>query len=379
MKKYTAFLFITIFQLLVQSCSQNNDSLESKKAKLKSLKDESAKIQAEIKKLESEVALMDTSVASEEKVKQVLLSPVTSTEFRHYVSVQGMLESEENLMVSAKMPGMIRDIRVQEGQMVRKGQVLAVLDDEVLRKSIDEVKVGLEQVKVVYEKQKALWDQKIGTELQFLTIKGQKESLELKLQTLQSQVGQANITAPFSGVIDAIFIKPGSMAAPGVPLMQLVNTGSLKATAKVPDSYVSYIKQGDRVLVNFPDLNKEMEAVITNVGRIVDPLSRTFKIEVNIPSGDPGLKPNLLAMVRINDKTLAKAIVIDENIIQPTESGKLIFVAGTENGKPVALQRIVTTGLSYNGKVEITSGLAEGEQLITTGYQDLSDNQAIKF
>lgn len=370
--------FISLIFLL-QACGRKESSLQEKKNQLSTLKEQASKLQSEIKKLEDEIALLDTAFAEQGKIKQVMLTPVTSSEFRHYVSVQGTLESEENLMVSAKMPGMVRDIRVKEGDAVSKGQVLASLDDEVLKKSIDEVQVGLDQVKVLFEKQKSLWEQKIGTELQYLTLKNQKEGLENKLRTLEAQVGQAVVTAPFSGVIDAIFIKTGSMAAPGVPLMQLVNTGNLKASAKVPDSYVSYVKQGDRVLVSFPDLNKEVEASVSYVGRIVDPLSRTFKIEVNIPSGDPGLKPNLLAMVRINDKTLEKAIVIDENIIQPTESGKLLFVAGSENGKPVALQRIVTTGLSYNGRVQIATGLEEGDKLITTGYQDLSDKQAIRY
>ena len=377
MRKLLIHFSFLIF--LLQACGEKGNSLQEKKNKLSSLKEQAAGLQNEIKKLEDEIASLDTTLAEEGKVKQVLLTTVGSSEFRHFVSVQGMLESEENLMVSAKMPGMVRDIRVREGDVVQKGQVLASLDDEVLKKSIDEVKAGLDQVKVLFEKQKSLWDQKIGTELQYLTLKNQKESLEIKLRTLEAQVGQAVVTAPFAGVIDAVFIKTGSMAAPGVPLMQLVNTGSLKASAKVPDSYVSFIKQGDRVLVSFPDLNKEIEASVSYVGRIVDPLSRTFKIEVNIPSGDPGLKPNLLAMVRINDKTLSKAIVIDENIIQPTESGKLLFVAGKENGKSVALQRIVTTGVSYNGRVQIVSGLEEGDQLITTGYQDLSDKQAIRY
>jgi RND family efflux transporter MFP subunit len=346
---------------------------------LAELKTQSSGLQTEIRKLEEEIASMDSSASSEVKVKQVLITEVQSSEFRHYVSVQGMLEAEENLMVTAKMPGMVKEVRVKEGDVVSKGQVLAVLDDEVLKKSIDEVKAGLDQVTELYVKQKSLWDQKIGTEFQYLTLKNQKEGLENKMVTLRAQVGQALITAPFSGVIDAVFIKNGSMAAPGAPLMQLVNTSLLKASAKVPDSYVSFIKQGEKVLVNFPDLNKEMEASISYVGRIVDPLSRTFKIEVKLPAGDPGLKPNLLAMVRINDKSLKDAIVIDENIIQPTENGKILYVAGNESGKQTAEQRTVTTGLSYNGRVEILSGLSKGDKLITTGYQDLSDKQAIRY
>ena len=374
------FLLLTIVALTgIMACNRQDNSLGGKKARLAELKTQSSGLQTEIRKLEEEIASMDSSASKEVKVKQVLITEVQSSEFRHYVSVQGMLEAEENLMVTAKMPGMIKDVRVKEGDVVSKGQVLAVLDDEVLRKSIDEVKAGLDQLTVLYEKQKSLWDQKIGTELQYLTLKNQKESLENKMITLKAQVGQALVTAPFSGVIDAVFIKNGSMAAPGAPLMQLVNTGQLKASAKVPDSYVSFIKQGEKVLVNFPDLNKEVEASISYVGRIVDPLSRTFKIEVKLPAGDPGLKPNLLAMVRINDKSLKDAIVIQENIIQPTENGKILFVAGNENGKQTAEQRTVTTGLSYNGRVEILSGLSKGDKLITTGYQDLSDKQAIRY
>ena len=374
------FFLLAVLSLLGNAaCNQKDDSLAGKKASLAELKAQSSKIQTEIQKLEAEITALDSSASAEVKVKQVLFTEVQSSEFRHYVSVQGTLEAEENLMVSPKMPGMVKDIRVKEGDVVSKGQVLVVLDDEVLKKSIDELKAGLDQVTVLYEKQKSLWDQKIGTELQYLTLKNQKEGLENKMITLKAQLGQAMVTAPFSGVIDAVFIKTGSMAAPGAPLLQLVNTNLLKASAKVPDSYVSFIKQGDQVLVNFPDLNKEVAASVSYVGRIVDPLSRTFKIEVKLPSSDPGLKPNLLAMVRINDKSLKDAIVIQENIIQPTENGKILFVAGSENGKQVAEQRTVTTGLSYNGKVEILSGLEKGDKLITTGYQDLSDKQVIRY
>jgi RND family efflux transporter MFP subunit len=277
------------------------------------------------------------------------------------------------------MPGMITALRVREGDFVQKGQILAVLDDEILRKSIDEIKVGLDQVNVLFDKQKQLWDQKIGTELQYLTLKNQKESLEKKLVTLKSQMGQANIEAPFSGVVDEVFAKAGSMASPGIPLLQLVNTNELKAVAKVPDSYVAFINEGDMVNLQFPDLNKTIEAKVTFVGRIVDPLSRTFRIEVKVPGSLTNLKPNLLTLVQINDKTSNSAIVVDENLIQPTEAGKVLFIAGEEKGQKVALQRIVTTGLSYNGKVEILSGLAAGDRLITTGYQDLSDQQVVRF
>jgi RND family efflux transporter MFP subunit len=353
--------------------------LDQKKDRLAELKAKKQEIEKEMASIEAEISRLDTQAAPAVRIKTVKTTALMPETFRHFISVQGYLEAEDNLMVSSKMPGMITTIKVKEGDMVSQGQVLAVLDDEVLRKSIDEVKTGLEQVNILYEKQKNLWDQKIGTEFQYLNLKNQKEGLEKKLITLKSQQSQNLVTAPFSGMIDEVFAKPGSMASPGVPLVQLVNTSKLKATAKVPDSYVAYIKNSDRVKLLFPDLDKTFEGRISFVGRVVDPLSRTFKIEVKMPEGSPELKPNLLTLVQINDKTLPSAIVIDENIIQPTENGKIVFVASEEKGSKVARQRPVTTGLSFGGKVEIMSGLSAGDQLITTGYQDLFDNQPVSF
>jgi len=365
--------------LMISSCSQKKNKLDLKKDELVTLKSEIADLQGKVKILEEEIVKLDTSTVSEVKIKTVGFTAVSASVFRHYVSVQGSIEAEENLMVTSKIPGMITSVKVKEGDNVKQGQIVAVLDDEILRKSIDEVKSGLDQITVMYDKQKSLWDQKIGTEMQYLTLKNQKESLEKKLATLKSQIGQAYVTAPFSGVIDDVFVKTGSLASPGVPLMQLVNTSDLKATAKVPDSYVSYIREGDQVKVNFPDLNKVIDAKVSYVGRIVDPLSRTFKIEVKIPGGNQDLKPNLMALIQINDKTSNSSIVIEESIVQPTEKGKIVFISAEDKGKKVAREITVTTGLSYNGKVEILTGLKPGDQLITTGYQDLSDNQPIGF
>lgn len=365
--------------LLVVACGPQKSELDKKKEELKSLKAGLTDMNLKIRSLEEEIARLDTSKASFEKVKSVVVTPLAPSVFRHFVSVQGMLEADENLMVTSKMPGMITTVKVKEGDFVQKGQLLCVLDDDILQKSMEEAKTGLAQVNVLYEKQKALWDQKIGTEFQYLNLKNQKEQIEKKIETLKSQMENAYVTAPFSGVIDEVMAKTGTMANPGFPLFQLVNTNSVKAVAKVPDSYVSYVKNGDMVNLQFPDLNKTIQARVNYVGRIVDPLSRTFRIEVEIPGGSGELKPNLLTLIQINDKTSNAALVIDENLIQPTENGKLVYVAATESGKSVASQRIVTTGLSYNGKVEILSGLQAGEALITTGYQDLSDKQLLRI
>lgn len=375
--KLTQFFLLSVLAI---SCGKKEDnSLEGKKAKLEKWKTEVAALSDSVRNLEKQIAQLDPNAKSEIKVKPVSISPVERSTFKHFVSVQGSLEAEENVMVSAKMPGMITAVLVKEGDFVKQGQLLATVDDEIIRKSIDEVKTSLDLVNTLFEKQKALWDQKIGTETQFLNLKNQKESLENRLVTLNSQKSQAKVLAPFSGVVDNILSKQGTMASPGVPILQLVNTTDLKVVAKVPDSYVSMIKNGDFVQVEFPDLGKTIETRVSNVARIVDPMSRTFKVEVNIPSASPDYKPNLLAVIRINDKTESNAIVVDENIIQQTEEGKIVFVANGEAGNQKSVSKKVVTGLSYNGKVQIISGLETGEKLITTGYQDLVNDQPISF
>lgn len=371
--------FVLVSMLAVACGKKEDNSLEGKKAKLEKWKTEVAALTDSVRNLEKQIAQLDPNAKSEIKVKPVSVSPVELSTFKHFVSVQGNLEAEENVMVSSKMPGMITAVLVKEGDFVSKGQLLATLDDEIIRKSIDEVKTSLDLVNTLYEKQKALWDQKIGTETQFLNLKNQKESLENKLVTLNSQKSQAKVLAPFSGVVDNIISKQGTMASPGVPILQLVNTTDLKVVAKVPDSYVSLIKNGDFVQIEFPDLGKTVDARVTNVARIVDPMSRTFKVEVKMPSASQEFKPNLLAVIRINDKTAPGTIVVDENIVQLTEEGKIVFVANGESGKQKSVSKKVTTGLSYNGKVQIISGLEPGEKLITTGYQDLVNDQPISF
>ncbi len=352
--------------------------MDQKKDRLAELRKQSAEMSREIKTLEADLLQLQGS-REELKVKSIRVTPLQPSVFRHYVSVQGSLEAQDNLMVSARIPGTIKSIRVRAGDAVSEGQVIAVLDDEVLAKSIEEAETGLAQVNVLFARQKSLWDQKIGTEIQYLTLKNQKEGLEKKLETLRSQVGQSVVKAPFSGFIDEVFAKPGSAASPGVPIASLVNTQTVKAVARVPDSYVAFVKAGDQVSVSLPDLNENILAQVSYVGRIVDPLSRTFKIEIRIPGGNSGLKPNLMALIRINDKTSENALVIAENLVQATELGKVVFVAGEEKGRKVARQRTITTGLSYDGMVEVLSGLQPGDSLITSGYQDLSDLQAIAY
>jgi RND family efflux transporter MFP subunit len=345
--------------LLFAACGSKD-----KKQELADLKSQEKEIQAKIATLEKEVGKPSDQTAA--KVIAVSVSPLVAQNFQHYVEGQGNVVAENTVLVSPQTGGVILTLPVVAGQSVSKGQLIATLDNNILKESVEEVRQQLSLAKTIFTKQKALWDQQIGTEIQFLSAKSNMESLE-------------KITAPISGTIELVRQKAGEMGAPGVPIVQIVNLGNLKISAKIADSYVGTVKQGDEISIKFPDLNKELKARISLVSKIVNPLTRTFDIEARIPNTGGELKPNLLAVININDTSKKNAIVISENIIQKTEKGDLVYVAVEENGKKVARARQVTIGLTYNGQAEITSGLKAGESIIIQGFQDLVDGTAISF
>lgn len=377
--KTNTLIIATLSTFLLLACGgETKDGLAGKQEELTKLKGEQSEIDQKIKALEAEVAQLDTTAKREDRAKAVTVSPVVSENFKHYVEVQGSVDAKNSVMVSPKSGGVLTAVYIKEGDNVRQGATLARVDNSIMQESIAEVKNQLSLANIVYEKQARLWEQKIGTEIQYLQAKNNKEALEKKIATLNTQLGQSNIAAPISGVVDQVIAKVGEMAAPGSPIARVVNLSNLKVMAKVSDSYVATVKKGDEVIVKFPDLNQEYKARITFVSTTVDPLSRTFRIEANLPSVN-SIKPNMLAQVQINDATRKDAIVIDQNLVQNTENGTVVYVAENEGGKKVAKSRTVKTGLSYNGQIEILDGLKAGDQLITQGYQDVADGQAVTF
>jgi RND family efflux transporter MFP subunit len=350
---------------------------KDKKQELADLKSQEKEIQAKIAALEKEVGKPEDKAVA--KVITVSVSPLTTQTFQHFVEAQGNVVAENTVLVSPQTGGVILSLPVVAGQSVSKGQLIATLDNNILKESLEEIRQQLSLAKTIYTKQKALWDQQIGTEVQFLSAKSNMESLEKRIVTVKAQLGLSRVTAPISGTIELVRQKAGEMGAPGVPIVQIVNLGNLKIAAKIADSYVGTVKQGDEITIKFPDLNKELKARISLVSKMVNPLTRTFDIEARIPNAGGDLKPNLLAVININDTSKKNAIVISENIIQKTEKGNLVYVAVEENGKKVARARQVTVGLTYNGQAEITEGLKAGEAIITQGFQDLVDGTAISF
>ncbi|HEX9956567.1 MAG TPA: efflux RND transporter periplasmic adaptor subunit, partial [Fibrella sp.] len=279
------YIIIALLSTLLAACGEKKNDLQTKKEELAKLKGEQADLNTKIKSLEGELTKLDPVKREEAKVKAVAVSPVTAGTFRHFVELQGTVDAKNNVQVTPKgAGGVITAMYVSEGTPVRQGQVIAKLDDQIVRESLAEVQTQLALATTVFEKQSNLWKQQIGTELQYLQAKSNKESLERRISTIKAQLGQSSVTSPISGVVDQVVGKVGQVASPGMGIVRVVNLSKLKVVAKVADTYAGTVKRGDAVQVIFPDVKKQINAPISFVSTSVDPLSRTFTIEVPLPS-----------------------------------------------------------------------------------------------
>ncbi|MDP2174707.1 MAG: efflux RND transporter periplasmic adaptor subunit [Bacteroidota bacterium] len=370
-------IYILSIITLVSACNVNE--VEQKKKELSKLNKQVKELNEKIKALELELIKIDTSVKTVKKT-EVRTEAVAKGDFKHYIDLQGDLISENNVMVNPKMGGLVTGVFVQEGQQVSAGQVLVQLDNSVLATSLQEIDNQLSLAKIVYEKQKRLWDQNIGTEIQYLQAKNNKESLEKRKATTQTQMAMSRIVAPFAGVVDEVKLKVGETAAPGMGGVRVINMKDLKITAKVSDTYAGSLKKGDKVKVNIPDLNLEFESQIKYVALNVNSASRTFEIEIAVPSNIKNLRPNLVARVSVNDANFKDVILVPLNLIQKTANGEnVVMLAQTVNNQNRAISRFVKTGASYQDKIIVTEGLEVGDQIIVEGNNDLIDGQILNI
>lgn len=376
MKKinYTTWIAAMAVALVVFACSSAS---KDKQTQLSELREQQASIAKQIAALEKELAAENPDQPAG-KAKDVALTQVQAQPFNHYIQTQGKIEAEDNIMVSAKSMGVIVQVIVKEGQQVGKGQTLAQIDNTLILSNIESMKTQLELASTVYERQKNLWDQKIGTEVQFLQAKTNKESLEKQLEMLREQNEMTKIKSPISGTVDKVFVKTGENIAPGMPTARVVNTSDLKLAANVSEAFVTNVKTGNKAIVTIPELKKDIEAKVTFVGRTIDPLSRTFSIEVQLPS-HPDLRPNMTGVVKVVYHTESAAVVVPINVVQTVNDEKVLFVVEASGNNMVARRRVVTLGGVFNNLAQIDSGLKAGEQVITFGYQGLSDGELVKM
>jgi membrane fusion protein (multidrug efflux system) len=372
---YSRLVVAVVIAGLLAACSAA--SPDDKKERLEKLKTQQADLAKEIAKLESEISKSNPDSTANVKSKEVAVTTLAPRKFDHYIQTQGRVEAEENIQVSAKSPGVITQVYVNEGDQVSKGQVLAQIDNSIVLRSIESAKTQLELATSVYERQKNLWDQKIGTEVQFLQAKTQKESLEKQIATLNEQNEMTKIKAPINGTVDNITVKVGENIAPGMPAVRVINGNNLKLKANISEAYVNSIKKGDKVVVSFPDQNREITTSISFVGRNIDLLSRTFMIEVKLPSA-ADLRPNMTATAKVIFRTEPSAIVIPVNVIQEINNEKVVYVSEPKGKQTVARRKVVTVEGVYGNQAQV-KGLNTGDKLITVGYQGLNDGDFVKI
>ncbi|MDH5398308.1 MAG: efflux RND transporter periplasmic adaptor subunit [Cyclobacteriaceae bacterium] len=346
-------------------------------ARLDKLRTQAQQIQEEIQLLEE--TLGQDSIALQVKITPVEVKALSPVPFEHYIEVQGVVDTDKNIGLTSKTMGTIEEVKVREGDKVQKGQLLVQLDNQIIMNSINEVRSSLAFASEMFEKQKELWDQKIGSEVQYLSAKNNKEALENRLATLREQLQLTKITSPISGIVDQVQIRQGEMASPGIPLLRVVDLSNFEIKASVSESYASQVKNGIGVRLLFPDLKGEMEAEISYTGKVIDPVNRTFDIIIRIEKPALEIKPNMIVEVRIVDFHEDEAIVIPVNTIQQSDKEEFVYIAEETASGVVARKQEVAVKMHYNGAALIGEGLKAGDMLVTFGYQGLTEGQAIQY
>lgn len=368
MRKYMVF---ALGAVLLVGCSSD------KKAQLQELIKQRTQLDKQITALQNELEAENGK--PKEKITTVAVKSINPALFKHFVEAQGMVESDNNVFIPAQAQGIVKRILVDEGDFVKKDQLLAQLDDEILVRNRAELVTGLELATTVYERQKRLWEKKIGSEIQYLQAKNQKESLEKKLAALDEQIALYKITSPINGVVDKVTLKEGEAAAAGYGAVRVVQPGKLKITASLSERYVGNVKVKDVVDVKFPSSNTVFSHRITAISQVIDPNNRTFDLEIRLPKALNEVKPNMMAVLTINDYTNEEALTVPLNVVQKDADGKFLFVVEQKGNNWVAQRRAITTGLYYKNRVEILQGLKDGDKVIVSGFSDLGSGQTVSI
>jgi len=361
--------------LIMFSCTSN------KQAQLTKLKQQQTVIADKIKILEGELSTEKKDSLNPKKFKFVGLKAVSSNAFDHFIRVQGKLDGDQNAAVFAEAPGTVSAKFADVGQKVVRGQVLAQIDDQQYRSQMQSLETQYKLSSDIFDKQKRLWDQKIGSEVQYLQSKTNKESLEKQISSLKQNLDKFKIKSPIDGTIEECNIKIGGVVSPDPRLAayRVVAFKNLKVSAEVSEAYSAKVKAGDKLIVLFPDINKQIESKVDFVSRYINPINRTFIIETKLLDGINDLKANMIAIIQINDYHSDNAIQIPMNMIQTDQAGSYVYVVRSRERYNAAFKQPVVLGISYNGVAEVLKGLALGDKVISVGYQELVDGEYVRF
>lgn len=371
---------ITALVVLV-ACGDNKSqdakakAVAEKKAQVEELKTQQRSLTDQITKLEDEIIKIDPA-QKKENPKLVAVAPIAAGNFTHYIDLQGSIDAVNIAYVAPRgQGGLVKSIYVKQGDVVKKGQLLMKLDDAMSEKQLDQLNTQLAYAKDLLQRQQNLWDQKIGTEVQLLNAKNSVANIEKQIASAREQSSFSNVYAEMSGVIEVVNVKVGEFFQGG-PQIRIVNTNDLKVVTRVPENYMEKVNVGSPMLITFPEANKTINAKVSVAGKLIDPNSRSFYVEAKLPS-DKSLKPNQIAIVKIQDYTAKDVLTIPVNTLQNDDKGKFVMIAATEGGKLIARKKPITIGQLYEDKIEVLQGLQAGEQLIVDGYQALYEGQLI--
>ncbi len=383
-------LYTTTVALLLMACgSEQGQSvedliaqgdLEALRAKKSDISEQQKVLVLDAIKLDSVIAFLDNN----EKFPLVTTIIVQQQNFVHYLELQGVVKTKQNVLIYPEMQGTLQRVYVKEGQRVSKGQILATIDDGGLGSQLEQLKTQAELAKTTYERQKRLWDQKIGSEIQYLQAKSYFEAAENAVKQLQSQLGKSTIRAPFSGIIDDVIKDQGTVVAPGQAseIFRIVNLSNMYIQVDVPETYLSEITKGKEAKVYFPVLGDTIVTKIRETGNFINPSNRSFSVEIPVPNKNGTIKPNLTAKVRLNDYSNNNAILIPQSIISENAEGEQYAYVTSEpnaDSQAIVTRSIISTGKTQSGYVEILSGIISGQQLIKEGARSVKDGQKVKI
>ena len=373
----TFLLFATV-AAAAASCT-SNDSTSGDVAQLTARRDSLASIVA---KAEGELSQIDLELASLDTTAQwntVTILAVGSSAFQHDFDIYGTVKSDQSVTLYPESAGRIQRVLVRSGQKVSAGQVLVELDNSVVQSSLAEIKTQLDLAQTLFDKQKRLWDQGIGSEVQYLQVKTQLEGLQKRLATAQKQAAMASLRAPFAGTVDELFLKAGEYAAPGMAVARLVSSGGLRLELDVPETYISRLKVGQKIALNFNSIGLQTSASISQVGDFISADSRTFKVNVSLPANGQ-IKPNMMASAQVVDYSSKGIITVPSRLILQDSKGAnytYLFVP-SKNGLGKVERRDLQLGVSNNDATEVLGGLSLEEQIIDRGIRSVQTGETVK-
>lgn len=384
------FAILPIICLALLSCGDGDKGsvadviaggdLEALRLKKAELTEQQKQLNASIKELDSAIS----SKANDENYPLVSALEVEEQLFNHFLELQGDVMTRQNVLVYPEMAGILQKVFVQEGQRVRKGQVLASIDDGGMGSQLEQAKTQAELARTTFERQKRLWDQNIGSEIQYLQAKTDYEARENAVKQLQSQLGKSTITAPFSGIVDDVIKDEGTVVSPGPgsEVFRIVNLSEMYIEVEVPERYLGDISEGKEAHVYFPVLGDSIVSKVRTTGNFINPNNRSFSVEIPVPNKNGLIKPNLTAKVRINDYSNEKAIMIPQSIVSENAEGEqyaYIAIPTENNGTMEARRNIITTGRTQGAYIEVLSGIEAGDLVISEGARSVKDGQKVEL